>query len=407
MPTVNLEHILPRGPSTQTAANFASIKAQWTDPSDILTILTIIGGDIIQGALAQLVSSHPRPFTPVAFSFGWVAYSFSAVLQAVGSRRLLPDPDCSCVLIDVSSGYPRDIKSWALARMVRDHEIPYDKTTGLTFTFFETLPKQTGVPEHDWVYITGALTILLQLGIAVIPGALFGNWTILIVTFGGNLLAQAQAIVPQWRQELWRARPVDQGKQEVVCLTKGNGSAYVIVIKSAGHGLRLGDLAGAREIRLRSTVPFTFLMAVLWLVHLFTVQGVNQNSWYLLAVGGIGMVQNAFASGVRRKPSAHGFHIKEVAKVHRHKVWDALVAAEEIEKKVGLCLVDTFFPGGLRSHEEAWVEQKKAEYAKEKSMRSPKRDMEPTLDSVPILGREADTPKDHAMSSSPTKDLLN
>ncbi|KAF7983222.1 hypothetical protein HWV62_23508 [Athelia sp. TMB] len=361
MPALNHEHILPRGPLTQTAANFASIKAQWEDPSDILTILTIIGGDIVQGALAQLVSSRPRPFTPVAFSFGWVAYSFSAVLQAVGSRRLLPKPDCPCVLIDVSSGYSRDIKSWTLARLVRDYDATKDKINGLTFIFFETLPKQTGVPDRDWVYVSGALTILLQFGIAVIPGALFGNWTILLITLGGNLLVQAQAIVPQWRQELWGARLVEQGKREVVCLTKGNGSGYVMVIKSAGHGLRLGDLAGAREIRLHSTVPFTFLMAVLWLVHLFTVQGVNQNSWYLLAVGGIGMVQNAFASGVRRKPGAHGFHIKEVSRTHRNKVWKSLKRAEKKEKGVGLCLVRTFFPGGLRPHEEAWVHKKKAE----------------------------------------------
>ncbi|KAK1235127.1 hypothetical protein PQX77_001650, partial [Marasmius sp. AFHP31] len=79
--------------SEHLAAHLPALRDQWRDPEDILSILMIIGGDIVQSALAQLVSSHPRPFTPVAFSFGWVAYSFSAILSAVGSRRLVPDPD--------------------------------------------------------------------------------------------------------------------------------------------------------------------------------------------------------------------------------------------------------------------------------------------------------------------------
>jgi hypothetical protein len=51
---------------------FAGLGHQWTKPNDIFSILLILGGDIVQRALAQLVS--PRSyFTPVAFSFGWGA----------------------------------------------------------------------------------------------------------------------------------------------------------------------------------------------------------------------------------------------------------------------------------------------------------------------------------------------
>ncbi|KAF5378780.1 hypothetical protein D9615_006933 [Tricholomella constricta] len=362
--------LLPRGPLSNTASDFAAVKSQWRNPSDIPSILTIIGGDIIHGALAQLVSSHPRPFTPVAFSFGWVAYSFSAILAAIGSRRLAPQPDFSCTLIDVSTGYPRDINSWALSRLVRDYEVPSVNTGGLTVAFFRTSrTKQTGVPDRDWVYYTGAFVILLQLGIAVIPGALFGNWNILIVTFGGTLLAQVQAALPQWRKELWAARPVPHDKHEVVCLTKGNGSPYVLVVTSDRCGLRLTDLASGREVHSVTTVPMIFLLAVLWLVHLFTVQGIKSDSWYLLAVGAVGMLQNAIASGARRTPGALGFHLDPEEEIHDKKVFVALQKAEEKEKKVGLALVDTFFPGGLRPSEEKWRQDIKARYAAEKMHR--------------------------------------
>jgi hypothetical protein len=55
--------------------------AQWLNPGDILSILLLLGPDIVQGAVAQMAG---RTITPVAFSFGWVAYAASALLNAVG-----------------------------------------------------------------------------------------------------------------------------------------------------------------------------------------------------------------------------------------------------------------------------------------------------------------------------------
>lgn len=40
---------------------------QWQHPSDVFSVLLILGGDVVARALAQLVGSR---FTPVAFSFG-------------------------------------------------------------------------------------------------------------------------------------------------------------------------------------------------------------------------------------------------------------------------------------------------------------------------------------------------
>ena len=40
---------------------------QWTAPGDVFSVLLLLGGDVINRALAQLTGSR---FTPVAFSFG-------------------------------------------------------------------------------------------------------------------------------------------------------------------------------------------------------------------------------------------------------------------------------------------------------------------------------------------------
>lgn len=348
----------------QVSNNFALMKAKWSNPTSVLSILSVIGGDIVQSAITQLCSSHPHFFTPVALSFGWVAYAFSAILCAIGSRRFAPDPSCSCSLIDVSTGHARDVKSWPLSRLVRDYEFPGETPLGLTITFYETSPnKPCGVPDRDWVYYSGVIVIMLQLAIAIIPGAMFGNWMILIITASGTLLVQVQAAFPQWRKELWAARTIPEEASEVVCLTKGNGSAYVMVVKSEGTGLRLADLASGREVTSRTTVPATFLFAILWLIHLFCMTGVVNNSWYSILIGGLGMLQNAIASGARRRPGALGFHLKRVNEVQNNKVFDALKQAEAIESKVGVVLTDVFFPGGLRSDEEAWKRERIAENA--------------------------------------------
>ncbi|KAF5361571.1 hypothetical protein D9757_011548 [Collybiopsis confluens] len=364
-----LPKIFSRSLQTINTADFSAVRAQWKNPNDILTLLMIIGGDIVRGALSQLASSDPRPFTPVAFSFGWVVYSFSAILSIVGSHRLAPEPDYRCSLIDVQSGYARDVNSWVLARLVRDYRPPPDHKRGLSIAFFDTIPeKDTGVPDRDWVYYLGTFVILLQLGIAVIPGIFHGNWLILILTVGGNLLAQIQGAIPQWKQELWAARKIGKDKREVVCLTKGNGSSYAIVIRSDSCGLRLADLAGGREVESRTTVYMTCILAVLWFVHLLTMQSVDNDPWYTLAIGAIGMLQNVIAAGVRRAPGALGFHLKEsFPPVHDDKAFQALKSAEEKEEKVGLVLVDIFFPGGLRPSEERWRKERKRMYNIDKS----------------------------------------
>ncbi|KAL0062966.1 hypothetical protein AAF712_010097 [Marasmius tenuissimus] len=364
-------------PSGHIAAHLPALRDQWKSPNDILSLLMVIGGDIVRSALSQPAStSHSRFFTPVAFSFGWVAYSFSAILSAVGSRRLVSDPDCRCTLIEVESGYSRDVNSWAVSRLVRDYQSNHNRRSGLEITFYDINPeKDTGVPDRDWVYFLGVFVILLQFAIAVIPGALDGNWPVMMVTCGGNLLAQLQASLPQWRRELWDARSIKAGKREVVCLTKGNGSPYVMVVRSEGslehRRLRLADLAGGQGTAVagsKRTICATLALTLLWFVLLLTMLGVEDGSWYMLAIGAIGMLQNVIAAGARRESAALGFHLLKRSTLHDEKVFKAIKEAEKLEPRVGLALLNIFFPGDLREHEKKWRQETKDKYKQEKEV---------------------------------------
>lgn len=66
-------------PSSRSSAKW--LRAQWTNPTDIFTILLIIGGEVVQVAMGQLCAG-PVPFlTPVAFSFGWVLRTYSCTFK--------------------------------------------------------------------------------------------------------------------------------------------------------------------------------------------------------------------------------------------------------------------------------------------------------------------------------------
>jgi hypothetical protein len=65
-------------------AQFESqLKTQWQSPSDILSLLLILGPEVVQRALAQVTGTR---YVPVAFSFVWVAYSFTALLAVAGGK---------------------------------------------------------------------------------------------------------------------------------------------------------------------------------------------------------------------------------------------------------------------------------------------------------------------------------
>jgi hypothetical protein len=96
------------------------IQAQWINPGNILDILLLVGGDVVRVAWAQFSGSYW--LTPVPFSFGWVAYSFSAFVSTIGDKKLMPRPDVLSIVINANSGYVRNNQSWVLGRLLRDLE---------------------------------------------------------------------------------------------------------------------------------------------------------------------------------------------------------------------------------------------------------------------------------------------
>lgn len=322
---------------------------------------------------------------------GWVAYSITALINAIGENKLLPAPDCQCVVITIRSGYARANASWVIGRIVRDYSYWQDqavknktaavvedkrtqladqlkkkgkstadierakqdiKQAGLVLSVYDVVDTvKPGLPIQDWVYWSGAAVSLLQLGIAAIPCGKYGDWSILMVAAAGTLLAYSTGSIDQWQAEKWACRR--NGKDYV--LTTGNGAQHAILIRGNGKSLNLEDLAsGQLPVGKSAGLPtrlFLAVLALLWILLLVTASGLTQNSWYLLAVGGIGILHNATVAGWPRRPSAFGLHLHFHEVIGNFQVMQALYAVEQQYHRVGDSMVSTFFPGKL-SHDE-------------------------------------------------------
>jgi hypothetical protein len=384
----------PGGISTQ-------FLTQWKNPGDVFSVLLIVGGDVVLLALACVTG---RAFTPVAFSFGWVAYAISAVVAAVGDNKLLVrcPPEISLKIINLYNGYDRDNKSWLLGRFVKDYNfwmpkdvkdrllhprVRSDEEDGLpmssgsstamdpadanvtlgrtdaalciaVFKWVESA--KPGLPARDWAWWSGLVVSVLQLGIAAIPWGLHDNWGIFIATVAGTLLAYASASLPQWQKEKWATEP----RNKDVAVTQGNGNQHVIVILGANHGYDMEALAAGRAPDLITTRIYTSVLAMLWLVLLVTCCGIKTDSWYLLAVGGLGMVQNLIVAGVPRTPAALGLPIELVSSGNEGqmipeifaepKVMWTIMEFEEKHRGCGNHLVKEFFTRDLLEWENKW-----------------------------------------------------
>ncbi|KAK5000608.1 hypothetical protein LTR66_000581 [Elasticomyces elasticus] len=365
---------------------------QWTHPGDVFSVLLILGGEVVNRALAQLAGTSA---TPVTFSFGWVAYAVTAVVSAVGENKLMPIPDCACRVINGESGYVRDNASWIIGRMVRDfgywrhndirkhldrmlerkwaenkeaaekrqagtgYNVKRPTQAGLCVSIYQSRVAKPGYPGYDTVYFSGFLIALVQLGIAAIPCGLFGDWGVFLVTVCGILLSFATGSLPQWSKEKWACRC---HSRKTIVLTRGNGSQHAIVIMGEGRGLDLEDLAAGPTNVDVSTSCLTritvIVLAIFWILLLITASGIKQNTWFLLAVGGIGIVQNVFVAGWPRTPDAFGVPLTFNTVIGETKVMDTLFAVEEDYPRLGKSMLDTFFPSGnLRPAEKVrWAE---------------------------------------------------
>ncbi|GAW14634.1 hypothetical protein ANO14919_040370 [Xylariales sp. No.14919] len=302
------------------------LRHQWANPSDILSLLLLIGGDIVQKAIAQLVGYRirlPGPanrnisisITPVAFSFGWVAYAFLSLLSAIGEMKLMPATDYSCLVVNCSNGFTRENKSWVLGRLLRDHANAYPvdprleedggRAESLRIDIFHLKPP-TG-PDPDFVWWSGWFIIVVQIAIAVVPWVRFGDWGIFLVTLSGSVFTIITCAMSQWTEEKWAGRKL--GGEKVTCLTRGNGHQHIMVFIGSRGCWDLETLATGISTPRPETRWLFGLLAILWTLLLITVSGLTENSWFLIGIGGLGMLQNAFAAGVSRAPGASDIHL--------------------------------------------------------------------------------------------------
>jgi hypothetical protein len=369
------------GPETVTSDNSSTsaserLRKQYNFPKEILAVLSIIGGDIIQKACAQ--EAGTSPITPVAFSFGWIAYAFSALMSAFSDGSLMPETDVPSVVIDVGAGHCRRNESWVLGRLIRDLELERQRKPGGLGIYFYNVVEPTGKPYRslsNWFVFL--FVVCLQFALAVLPIIYdHRNWSILYVTSAGTLLAFCSGSLPSWTREKYNGTEIKAKEGRVFALTRGNGHGHVFVITVKGDGVTPFDLLatvpranlepGSHGRWRRLTIG---ILALCWIIVLIAVGGMEQDTWILLLIGGVGMVQNVWVAGRTRSPREHGIPLTEDRPKDKAKprgVEAVLNEAEDASPGLGLALLEHFFPAGV-NHDHHWnVRRKNLEESKKK-----------------------------------------
>lgn len=226
------------------------------------------------------------------------------------------------------------------------------KQAGLCVSLYNAEQARVGFPGSDWAYKFGFITVLVQLGIAAIPCGIYGDWSILLITGAGIILSLTTGSLRQWTSEKWSCR---LQSDKTFVLTKGNGSQHAIVIFGNKKGLDLEDLAtGPLSLEAGTSSAariFLIVLAVLWVLLLVTAAGIKKNTWFLLAVGGIGSLQNIYVAGSFRYPCQFGCPISFLCVIAEKEVMTTLEAVEKKFPGVGSSMLQTFMPGRLKPEE--------------------------------------------------------
>ena len=249
--------------------------------------------------------------------------------------------------------------------------------------------------------------MLVQLAIASLPIIFDRDWSVLLITGAGTLLALTHGSLPQWTAE---KLPNRQHAEFTFGLTTGNGSKDIVIIKGENRCLNLEELAasdtprderpwqkfskevvGRRRSRLCGWFPSSWassfislstefrgfpvgfwitvitciVQSILWILLLITVVAVTHNSWYLFLVGAIGMFQNGVIAAIHRPPQARNLPLKLKDIIKCPKVMDGLM---ELEDKFSCArpLIKEFFPGDLEQEEQAWWKGNREPYERKR-----------------------------------------
>ncbi|KAI9707963.1 MAG: hypothetical protein M1820_004382 [Bogoriella megaspora] len=276
-------------------------------------------------------------------------------------------------LVVAKSGSVRTNQAWIISRLLRDFEQRMSEETyetdksapkyeALRISVFE-IDQQVdpGTMTHDWKWYSGFAVILLQLVVSCIPVILYSNWFVVTITAAGTMLALIQGTFPQWKKEKWASTKTGGS---TVSISQGNGSRHVMTILGRDHtpseqlknykGLDLEILAGgSKRFRpAKHSTQLALLLTILWTALLISVAGLQEDSWFLLAAGIIGMMHSIFVAGATRSPGVYGIHLKPVEAITARKVAMVLHEAEEKYPTVGSSLIPVFFPGRMYVNKE-------------------------------------------------------
>lgn len=373
-----------------------SLQNTWANPAQVVSVLMILAGDIVGAALENL--SGPT-ITPVVFSFGWVSYAHRAFTNAIALQSLLtpPNPDQTDYVVDCGTGRVRVNRSWLLEKALKDSEywkpnevkeeeakqaeicsknvlmgsenekkkeyqelseviLPDHPLTIAIYTASRAY--RPGTTSHDMLWYSGLLIALVQLGIASIPCALNGRWSILMITGAGTILAFATGTLPQFGAEKWKA---PNNTKKTVAVVRGalEEATSILVVRGEGVGLDLEDLARGesyksvvinRQGRIETQMAWpwtriaTGFLAACWIVLLLTMSGLRYDNWYLLAVAGLGLVQNAWVAANPRNPGARGLHLDYQSCVSAESTLHALLQLKDTHGDIARGLLKAYAP---------------------------------------------------------------
>ena len=199
--------------------------------------------------------------------------------------------------------------------------------------------------------------IAIQFAFATLPLVMYHDASTLVVLSIGTILAFSCGCLPRWREEKWCCRRQAKG---TFCVLTGNGGQHVLVVRGNGIGLNFEDLAGGRVLKSDSLVLLTFVQVILWVALLIVIAREDTQSWYLMLVGGIGILQNIIVAGWPQPPSAFGIHLRARRVIHHPKIRDTLCEAEEEIDGLGMVLWPIFLHGREREDNREALEAARA-----------------------------------------------
>jgi hypothetical protein len=126
------------------------------------------------------------------------------------------------------------------------------------------------------------------------------------ITLAANFLAFITCAQSQWKNKKWATRKLTS--PTTCSLTHGDGYRHIMVIKCPVGSRDLEALASGNATPCGETLWISLMLATLWMCLLISVSGLEEHAWFLVAIGGIGVLQNIYAAGVSRDPGNAGLH---------------------------------------------------------------------------------------------------